>query len=259
VLVGTGDDIDAIQASLLRAMASPQRLRIVHLLGVAPREVNELARELGTGQAAMSQHLAAMRAVGLVDATREGRTVRYRLSDPEILEACGLMRGARPATRAPRRPRRDGGARRRRRDPRAHRRSLVSDSLSIVLFSGTEDKLHAAATLAVGAVAMDRPVNVLLMYWALDAFRADRIANDHGLAYDAARPRFNEPVERVGAIPWLETFRQAKEIGEMTILACSGSLEVLGIDVTTLDPLVDSSGGIATFLMAAEGGQVLFI
>jgi peroxiredoxin family protein len=135
----------------------------------------------------------------------------------------------------------------------------VSDSLSIILFSGTEDKLHAAATLAVGAVAMDRPVNVLLMYWALDAFRADRIANDHGLAYDAARPRFNEPVERVGEIPWLETFRQAKEIGEMTILACSGSLEVLGIDVTTLDPLVDSSGGIATFLMAAEGGQVLFI
>jgi peroxiredoxin family protein len=135
----------------------------------------------------------------------------------------------------------------------------VNDSLSIVLFSGTEDKLHAAATLAVGAVAMDRPVNVLLMYWALDAFRADRIANDHGLAYDAARPRFNEPVERIGDIPWLETFRQAKEIGEMTILACSGSLEVLGIDVTTLDPLVDSSGGIATFLMAAEGGQVLFI
>lgn len=135
----------------------------------------------------------------------------------------------------------------------------MSDSLSIVLFSGTEDKLHAAATLAVGAVAMDRPVNILLMYWALDAFRADRIANDHGLAYDAARPRFNEPVERVGEIPWLETFRQAKEIGEMTILACSGSLEVLGIDVTTLDPLVDSSGGIATFLLAAEGGQVLFI
>jgi len=135
----------------------------------------------------------------------------------------------------------------------------VSDSLSIVLFSGTEDKLHAAATIAVGAVAMDRPVNVLLMYWALDAFRADRIANDHGLAYDAARPRFNEPVGRVGHIPWLETFRQAKEIGEMTVLACSGSLEVLGIDVTTLDPLVDSSGGIATFLLAAEGGQVLFI
>jgi peroxiredoxin family protein len=135
----------------------------------------------------------------------------------------------------------------------------MSDTLSIVLFSGTEDKLHAAATLAVGAVAMDRPVNVLLMYWALDAFRADRIEKDHGLAYDAARPRFDEPVDRVGEIPWLQTFRQAKEIGEMTVLACSGSLEVLGIDVSALDPLVDSSGGIATFLIAAEGGQILFI
>jgi ArsR family transcriptional regulator len=92
IVLGTGDDIDVIQASLLRAMASPQRLRIIHLLGVAPREVNELARELGAGQAAMSQHLAAMRAVGLVEATREGRTALYRLCDPEILEACGLMR-----------------------------------------------------------------------------------------------------------------------------------------------------------------------
>jgi peroxiredoxin family protein len=135
----------------------------------------------------------------------------------------------------------------------------MNDSLSLVLFSGTADKLHAAGTIAAGAAAMGRPVNVLLMYWALDAFRADRIENDHGLAYDAARPRLDEPVDRVGNIPWLETFRQAKEIGEVSILACSGSLDVLGIDVTTLDPLVDSSGGIASFLMAAEDGQILFI
>ena len=135
----------------------------------------------------------------------------------------------------------------------------MNDSLSLVLFSGTADKLHAAGTIAAGAAAMGRPVNVLLMYWALDAFRADRIENDHGLAYDAARPRLTEPVDRVGNIPWLETFRQAKEIGEVSILACSGSLDVLGIDVTTLDPLVDSSGGIASFLMAAEDGQILFI
>jgi peroxiredoxin family protein len=135
----------------------------------------------------------------------------------------------------------------------------MNDNLSIVLFSGTADKLHAAGTIAAGAAAMGRPVNVLLMYWALDAFRADRIDNDHGLAYDASRPRFDEPVGHVGEIPWLETFRQAKEIGDVSILACSGSLAVLGIDVMTLDPLVDSSGGIASFLMAAEGGQVLFI
>jgi len=85
-------EIDEIQTSLLRALASPHRLRIVQLLGEQPREVNELARALGLGQAAVSQHLGSMRAVGLVEATREGRSVRYCLSDPEILSACELMR-----------------------------------------------------------------------------------------------------------------------------------------------------------------------
>jgi ArsR family transcriptional regulator len=85
-------EIDEIQTSLLRALASPHRLRIVQLLGERPREVNELARDLGLGQATVSQHLGSMRAVGLVEATRDGRSVRYGLTDPEILSACDLMR-----------------------------------------------------------------------------------------------------------------------------------------------------------------------
>ena len=44
--------------------------------------------------------------------------------------------------------------------------------LSLVLFSGTDDKLTAASVLAVGAAAMGRPVNIFLQYYALDAFRA---------------------------------------------------------------------------------------
>ena len=136
---------------------------------------------------------------------------------------------------------------------------MSDDSLSIVLFSGTADKLHAAATLAAGAAAMGRPVNILLQYWALDAFRADRIAGNRGLAWDATADGTSRPVNGTAAIPWLDTFRMAKELGEMSILACSGSLGVLNLDVTALDPLVDASGGIATFLTAAEGGQILFI
>jgi DNA-binding transcriptional ArsR family regulator len=87
-----GNEIDEIQASLLRALASPHRLRIVHRLGTGTCEVNELARDLGLAQSSVSQHLAAMRAVGLVDATRDGRSVRYQLTDPEILGACDVMR-----------------------------------------------------------------------------------------------------------------------------------------------------------------------
>ena len=91
-MVTFDDDIDVLQASQLRALASPTRLRIIHLLGSGSREVNEVSRALGIVQATTSQHLAAMRAVGLVEPMRDGRTVRYRLVDPQILDACGLMR-----------------------------------------------------------------------------------------------------------------------------------------------------------------------
>jgi len=85
-------EIEVIQASLLRALASVHRLRIIHLLGRGPQEVHQLAGDLGLPQATVSQHLAAMRSVALVSATREGRSVRYQLTDPEILAACDLMR-----------------------------------------------------------------------------------------------------------------------------------------------------------------------
>jgi peroxiredoxin family protein len=135
----------------------------------------------------------------------------------------------------------------------------MNDTLSVVLFSGTADKLHAAATLIAGGAAMGRPVNVLLQYWALDAFRADRIESEHGLAFDSQTPGSSVPIKGVAAIPWLETFRMAKELGEVTIQACSGSLQTLGLDEGRLDDIVDGPCGIATFLSAAEGGQLVFI
>ena len=136
----------------------------------------------------------------------------------------------------------------------------MSDApLNLVLFSGTADKLHAAATLAAGAAAMDRPVNILLQYWALDAFRTERLEQSHGLAWDSTAEGTSRPVNGTKSIPWLDTFRMAKELGTVSVLACSGSLDTLGIDVTTLDPIVDESGGIATFLLAAEDGQIVFI
>ena len=88
------DEIDAIQASVLRALASPHRLRIVHRLGAGPLDVTELARALGMTQAATSQHLAAMRSAGIVEARRDGRSVRYGLADLGFLTACELMRDA---------------------------------------------------------------------------------------------------------------------------------------------------------------------
>ena len=87
------DGIYALQATLLKTLASPRRLELVHYLGEAgPVEVRKLAEHFGMTQPAISQHLAALRGVGIVEAVRVGRDVRYQLADPEIVAACGLMR-----------------------------------------------------------------------------------------------------------------------------------------------------------------------
>jgi peroxiredoxin family protein len=127
-------------------------------------------------------------------------------------------------------------------------------TFSLVLFSGTDDKLNAAAVLTAGAAAMGRKVNVFLQYWALGAFRADRITKDHGVA-----PEGNiEILQKHGGQHWSEIFRQAKEIGDVGIHACSLSMEMFGLRVEDLDPLVDDQEGVASFFMEVDG-PVTFI
>ncbi len=87
------DEITILQAEILRTLASPRRLDIVHRLAEGPCEVRRLAEDLGLSQPNVSQHLAVLRGAGLVDAERDGREVRYRLSDPDVVVACGVMRG----------------------------------------------------------------------------------------------------------------------------------------------------------------------
>ena len=87
------DDVLELQAEVLRTLAHPRRLAIVHALAVGPRGVGRLAAELGMSQPNVSQHLAVLRGAGLVEAERDGREVRYRLADSDVVVACGLMRG----------------------------------------------------------------------------------------------------------------------------------------------------------------------
>ncbi len=137
----------------------------------------------------------------------------------------------------------------------------MSDSLSLVLCAGTDDKLESAAIMTAGAAALGTQVNILLQFWALDAFRADRIDQPHGLLPEAgeagaAAVRAHTPN---GKLEWVETLRQAKELGEVQINACTNSLELLGLDQGDLDPIVDGVSGIATFLLSADGGPIVVI
>lgn len=138
---------------------------------------------------------------------------------------------------------------------------MEDQPLALVLFSGTDDKLNAAAVMAAGAAALGRPVHIFLQYWALDAFRADRIRNDHGLAPEAGAEgkAAVDALRAAGQAPWYETMAQAKELGGVEIQACTLSMDVLGIEETDLDPLVDGVEGVTAFYINAGDGQVMFI
>jgi DNA-binding transcriptional ArsR family regulator len=69
-------------ARMLKLLASEQRLRMLCRLGEGEASVGELAHYAGLAQSATSQHLAKLRAEGIVAVRREGQTIYYRLSDP---------------------------------------------------------------------------------------------------------------------------------------------------------------------------------
>src|SRR4051794_33087438 len=109
-----------LQSDLLKVLANPRRLELLHVLAEGPHEVGRLATTVGISQPNASQHLAVLRAAGLVEAKRDGRGVQYQLSDPDVMVACGIMRvvlerrldayAAWTATVANRRPRAGGDA-----------------------------------------------------------------------------------------------------------------------------------------------------
>ena len=137
----------------------------------------------------------------------------------------------------------------------------MADPINLVLFSGTDDKLQAAAVLTAGAAALGKPVNVFLQYWALDAFRRERIDRDHGLAPEAGAEGKGhvDALRTAGQASWAETLRQAKDLGSVDIQACSLSMDLLGIEETDLDPLVDGVEGVTAFYLNAGAGHVGFI
>jgi ArsR family transcriptional regulator, virulence genes transcriptional regulator len=71
-----------VAARLLRALGNERRLAILCELVTGERSVGELMAAVGLQQSALSQHLAKLRAAGIVATRREAQTIFYRLDDP---------------------------------------------------------------------------------------------------------------------------------------------------------------------------------
>lgn len=72
-------------AATLRLLANERRLLVLcRLVHAGEMSVTALGAAVGLGQSALSQHLARLRADGLVTTRREGQTLFYRIADDRV-------------------------------------------------------------------------------------------------------------------------------------------------------------------------------
>lgn len=85
-------EITNLHAGICSALADPRRILMLYALSDKPRNVSELADELGISQPTASRHLNLLRERGLVTAKREGQSVINSLADERIINALDLLR-----------------------------------------------------------------------------------------------------------------------------------------------------------------------
>jgi DNA-binding transcriptional ArsR family regulator len=87
------DEIYERQVRICKAFANPTRLRILDYVSKHPYDGRSLQRALGVSTPNLSQHLAVLKAAGVVTMQRRGRRVYCSLTIPEVKQACELIRG----------------------------------------------------------------------------------------------------------------------------------------------------------------------
>ncbi|MFJ9442344.1 ArsR/SmtB family transcription factor [Kitasatospora sp. NPDC101235] len=81
-----------LKAEFFKTLGHPVRIRVLELLSEREHAVAEMLPEVGVEASHLSQQLAVLRRSNLVIARREGSTVYYRLTNPQVAE---LLRVAR--------------------------------------------------------------------------------------------------------------------------------------------------------------------
>jgi len=80
------------KAELFKTLGHPARIRVLELLSQREYAVGEMLPEVGVEATSLSQQLAVLRRAGLVSFRKEGSTVYYSLTSPEVAELLAVAR-----------------------------------------------------------------------------------------------------------------------------------------------------------------------
>jgi peroxiredoxin family protein len=136
--------------------------------------------------------------------------------------------------------------------------------MTIALFTGSIDKLTAAGVILGGAAAQDVDVDIYVLLQGARVFMKETATRTEELelAENAKlRGEFLSSLERLNVKPWLEAFREAKELTTVRIHICGLAGKVWGGEKPEdFIDLVDDIVGIGECITAMEESDVsLFI
>ena len=131
--------------------------------------------------------------------------------------------------------------------------------LSIIVFSGTIDKLMPVGILASAAAANGYEVNLFFTFWGLRAIAKENLKSmpNVDVNYKDFGPVLAQKMQEMKYPTWYQMIMDAKQIGEVKVFACSTTMEFFGLKKEDLAEFVDDVVGAATFLDRAEGGTTL--
>ena len=123
-----------------------------------------------------------------------------------------------------------------------------SEALNIMVLANDYSKIHAAAMLTAVAATYGKPIRIFVSMEALAAFH-----QDPAIAAGIIRGPVAQKILAAGGTSFLELFRQAKQLGDVTLYACSMVMDLYHWTLDDLVDIFDATLGVAGFLAMVEG------
>lgn len=140
----------------------------------------------------------------------------------------------------------------------------MAKKMTMALFSGSLDKLIGAGVILSGAAVDDMDVEVFVLLQGARAFKKEIASQTDQLELAEnvhLREEFLASLKKLNVKPWLEFFKEAKELTNVKIYICGLAGKIWGGEkLDDFVDIVDDICGISEYVTSAQEADVhLFI
>jgi len=138
----------------------------------------------------------------------------------------------------------------------------MAQKMTMALFTGSVDKLCCAGVILSGAAADDMDVDIFVLLMGAHAFKKENVGDKGTMAELAHKEEeYRASLERLNVKPWMEFFKEAKEMTNVKIHICGLAGKIWGGEkLEDFNELADDICGIGEYITSAQEADVhLFI